>query len=200
MGNTAVLSQSATTLTVSNASNPEWDDLAFSESVKRAAERSSKGITRERQMLNRNKLCSSVCADYRSHFAAMYGKTDRLPSDIFEQIEKAVDTYISKYLNCVSFSNVLSYRRYFFHSEKQMEVTERVQNTGENKLTLQEQHLGITIFITSAEKRLKDLEAKKTPDYEMEKEVKQRIMRLSVTKSFIEGEIAHQSKVIAPTS
>jgi hypothetical protein len=188
------IAQSATVLAVSNSVS-DWDELTFADRTKLAAERTSKGTTRERRMINRNKLVSAVCADYRAHFAALYGKTDRLPSEVFEKIQTAVDKYIVSTLNLVNPLNAITYRRSFFHNAKEMEVTERLQNTGENKLTLQEQHLGINLFIGAAEKRLKDLEAKKTPDYDREKEVKAQIMRLNITKQFIEGEIAHQAKV-----
>lgn len=195
----AVLSQSATNLSVSN-DNPEWDDEMFASRVKVHASRNAKGVTRESQLLNRQKLIAMLCADYRAHFVAIYGKTDRLPTAIFERVEKAVDNFISEKMKEVNVTNSISYRRSFFHNHKEMEVTERVQVTGENKLTLQEQHLGVTIFITQAEKRLKDLEAKKTPDYEREKEVKANIMRLNLTKQFIEGEMKHQEELKNKTS
>jgi hypothetical protein len=192
MSNQAI-APSATQLTVSNG-NPEWDDSMFYGSAKRAAARTSKGVTRERQLLNRNKLVSAVCADYRSHFASMYGKTDRLPSAVFEQIEKAVDKFLTEKLGEVNVLNCISYRRAFYHNAKQMEITERITNTGENKLTLKEQHLGVTLYIGQAERRLKELEAKPNPDYELEKAMKQRIMQLNLTKDYIEGEMAHQAK------
>lgn len=167
----------------------------FDERLKTIASRQAKGVTRERQALNRNKLVTACCADYRAHFAAIYGKTDRLPSAIYEQIETAVDTYIANQLAQVNKHNVIAYRRAFHHNFNGQEITERVVVTGENKLTLQEQHLGVTLFIGAAERKLKDLEAKKTPDYEREKQVKEQLIKLNVTKAFIEGEIAHQTKL-----
>lgn len=190
-----VLAQSATQLAVSNSVNE--DAFPFQERIKMAAERQAKGVTRERQMLNRNKLISALCADYRAHFAAIYGKTDRLPSAVFEKVETAVDNYIAEQLNRVSKHNAISFRRAFHHDFNQQKVTERVVATGENELSLQEQHLGVNLFIGQAERKLKDLEAKKTPDYEREKQVKEQLMKLNVTKAFIEGEIAHQQKQLA---
>jgi hypothetical protein len=148
------IAQSATQLSVSPNGESEF---SFQDSVRRQAERTAKGTTRERQLLNRNKLVSATCADYRMHFPSIYGKTERLPS----------------------------------------EVTERIQLTGENKLTLKEQLFGCTMFISQAEKRLKELEAKPTPDYDREKAIKQQIMQLNLTKQFITGEIEHQSKLSA---
>lgn len=197
MSQSNVLAQSATQLTKSNASNPDWDDSLFYKSAKAAAERQSKGVTRERNMLKRQQLVSMVCADYRSHFAAMFGRTDRLPSDVFTKVETAVDKVISERLAEVNSQNVITYRRAFHHNSKDMLITERISLVGENQLTLQEQHLGVVIFITQAEKRLTDLQAKKTPDYDREKEVKATLMKLNVTKAFIEREIENQKNATA---
>jgi hypothetical protein len=186
--------QNATLNAPSNTAALETE-FPFAERLKLAASRQSKGVTRERQALNRNKLVTSMCADYRAHFASLYGKTDRLPSAIYEQIENAVDNYIATQLEQVNKNNVIAYRRAFHHNFNGQEITERVVLTGENKLTLQEQHCGVVLFIGSAERKLKDLEAKKTPDYDREKQVREQIMKLNVTKAFIEGEIAHQSKL-----
>jgi hypothetical protein len=185
------IAQSATAIAVSPTGEASFD---IAQSVKRCAERTAKGTTRERQFLQRNKLMSGACADYRSHFPAIYGKTERLPSEVFQRIETEVDKFITSQLNRVNTLNVIGLRRGFHHNQKEMEITERIINTGENKLTLKEQLLGATIFITSAEKRLKDLEAKPSPDYDREKEVKAQILRLTMTKDFIMGEIAHQEK------
>jgi hypothetical protein len=187
------IAQSATVLAVSPTGENDFDIVA---SVKRCAERTAKGTTRERQFLQRNKLISSVCADYRSHFPAIYGKTERLPSEVYERIEGEVDKFITSHLSRINPINVISLRRGFYHNAKEMEITERIVNTGENKLTLQEQLLGVDIFITSAEKRLRDLEKKPTPDYDREKEVKAQIMRLNLTKQFILGEMSHQEKAV----
>lgn len=189
-----VLAQSATTLATSNGVK-EWTELEFNASVKRAAERASKGITRERQMLKRQSLIDIVKNDYRAHFAALFGKTDKLPTAIFESIETAVDKFIGQQLSRINTNNVLSLRRGFHWAEKDMGFTERINIVGENPISLEEQHLASTIYITQAEKRLKDLEAKKTPDLDAEKECKARIMRLQVTQTFIEGELKHQKEL-----
>ena len=186
------IAQSATILSVSTNGEKDFDIPA---SVRRQAERTAKGVTRERQMLNRNKLISSACADYRMHFPAIYGKTERLPSEIFTKIEEAVDSFIQTQLCRVNSTNVLNLRRSFFHNWKDKEITERVQLTGENKLSLKDQLFGTTVFLASAEKRLKELQAKPTPDYDREKAVKENIMKLELTRQFIKGEIEHQEKL-----
>ncbi len=196
MNNTAptVDKQNATNNAVSSAL-PNWTKEQFEASVKRNGTQTAKGVTRERKMLNRAKLIANVCAEYRSHFPAIYGKTERLPSEVFAMVEDAVDMFISDALTSVHTGNVLSVRRAFYHKKNDMEVTERVTITGENTLALKEQHLGVTIFITQAEKRLKDLESKPTPDLDREKQVKESLMRLNVTKTFIEAELKRQGEL-----
>lgn len=186
------ISQSATELAVSTLGEDKFDIPA---SVRRQAERTAKGVTRERQMLNRNKLISASCADYRMHFPAIYGKTERLPSEVFTKIEEAVDSFIQAQLCRVNATNVLNLRRSFFHNWKDKEITERVQVIGENKLSLKDQLFGTTVFLAQAEKRLKELQAKPTPDYDREKSVKENIMKLELTRQFIKGEIEHQEKL-----
>lgn len=187
------IAQSATTLAKSGQGEDNFDLVAC---VAKVALRAAKGTTRERQMINRNKLVSATCSDYRSHFASVYGKSEKLPADIFAKINDAVDTFIKGTLAQVNPANAIMYRRGFHHNGNQYEVTERVQVVGENKLTLKEQHLGINLFIGAAEKRLKALEAKKTPDYDMEKQVKEQLMKLNVTKSYIQTEMQRQNVVI----
>ena len=195
------LAQNATDLAVSGQSEENFD---FTACANRNATRTAKGTTRERQFLQYNKLISACCADYRSHFPMIYDKNmnARLPSAIFEKIDKAVTDCIQTQLNRVNVTNAISLRRGFHHAEKAMEVTDRVTCVGENKLPLNEQLLGINIFITTANRRLDDLMKKPTPDYDAEKEMRARIMRLELTKQFILGEIEHQKKAseTAPSS
>lgn len=192
-----VLAQSATQLSVSNGSS-DWDQSQFDASAERAGSRAAKknSTTLERRMINRNKLVAAVCADYRAHFAAIYGKTDRLPSAVFEMVEKAADTYINKTLCQVNPSNALSYQRGFYHNSREMEITERVRLTGENKITLKEQLLGVHLFINALQKKIDNLPA--AVDREKVKELQQQMMKLKMTESFIEGEIKHQTAAIQP--
>lgn len=198
-----VIAQSATQLSVSNHGK-DWTEVEFQACVQRAAERTAKGTTRERLMLNRSKLIHSVCEDYRSHFPERFGKRDvngvilhplsRLPTDEFNKVEKAVDEYLNTQLHRINALNCISFRRAFHHNASQQSISERVVATGENILSLQEQKLGVTLFITTCERKLRDLQSKPTPDYDAEKECKQQLMRLNATKAFIEGEIEAQSK------
>src|SRR2546429_3816569 len=93
------LAQNATDLAVSGQSEENFDINAC---VRRNAERTAKGTTRERQFLQYNKLISTCCADYRSHFPAIYGKSERIASDAFGKIDKAVTEFIQAQLNRVN--------------------------------------------------------------------------------------------------
>jgi hypothetical protein len=188
------LSQSATEITLSVNGEASWDYVS---SAIRAAERKAKGLTKERFELKRQTLISACCADYRSHFASVYGRTERLPSDVFEKIESAVDALIASKLAMIHTGNAVSVRRTFAHKPNDMKFVSRVTAVGEDEISLEEQHFACTLAIGQAVKRLTDLQAKKTPDYDREKEVKAQIMRLNLTREFIEGEIAHQNKLAA---
>lgn len=188
------IAQSATQVTLSTNGEEAYD---FFQAADRAATRSAKGLVRESRTLNRQKLISMVCADYRMHFAAIYGKTERLPSAVFEKVELAVDAEIAKSLKLVHAGNATTMRRAFAHKANDLKFVERVTVVGENEISLAEQHLAATIAITAAERRLRDLEAKKTPDLERETAVKKQIMQLTLTKNFIEGEQKHQKELAA---
>ncbi len=189
------IAQSATQLTVSN--NGEWTEDMFLGAVRRAAERKlgKSGITTERLMLKTAALNSAVAADYRMHFAAMYGKSERLPSEVFEQIQSATEKYIAMQLTKINSTNVLNKREYFFHNSKELEITHRITITGENKVSLEQQRFACHLMINEQNRKLTDLQAKKTPDYDREKAVKATLMKLAMTEQFINGEIAHQQKV-----
>lgn len=73
----------------------DWTQDHFDASAKRASERDAKGTPREHLLLNRRKLITAVCDDYRAHFSVLYGKTDRLPPDIFVKVENAVEKVLN---------------------------------------------------------------------------------------------------------
>lgn len=191
---TNVLGQNATALAISPCSEENWQ---FDASAERAASRQAKGLTKERFMLNRQKLIAACCADYRAHFAEVYGKTERLPSAVFEKIEAAVDGVINKALALVHAGNAQSVRRAFAHKANDMKFVLRTVATGEDDISLKEQLFACNLAIGAAEKRLDEVMGKKTPDYDREKALKAQIAKLMLTKQFISGEIAHQNKLSA---
>lgn len=185
------IAQSATQLSVTNGAE-DWDEQLFIESAERATSRKAKGVTRERFMLKRPAIISAVAADYRNHFPSIYGRTERLPSSVMDKCEQATDKVLTKVMTAVNVTNIIGQRRAFHHASNDMMITERITNTGENTLTLQEQHCGIVIFLTQAEKRLSDFQKDGKPDREREQSMKAIVMKCQLTKQFIEAEMAHQ--------
>ncbi len=188
------ISQSTNKVTASVSGEDNWDFVA---SALRASNRESKEntLTRERALLKRQSLIDLCKQDYRLHFAAIYGKTDKLPAVVFEKIEKAIDEIINRRLREVTPANVVSYRRSFAFKANDMEFVDRVTLIGENTLALKEQLLACHIAIRANDKRLADLQKKPTPDYDREKAVKAMGLKLLVAQDFIEGEIKHQTEL-----
>ena len=185
------IAQTTNALTVSPVTE---QDYPFEDRVLTLASRQSKGITRERINLNKQSLVDSLRNDYRCHYASIYGKGERIPSNIEDKLRETVGEFLKNQLARVNEHNVIGVRRAFHWKEKDSSVVDRITVTGENQLSLEEQRFGIITFIEAAQKRLKTLEDKKTPDYESEKELKNRIVRLNNTKLFIENEIQHQQE------
>lgn len=195
MSNQNVMAPSATILTESGNSEQAYP---FNTVLSQLANIAKKNLVRGGSTLNRTKLISAMCAQYRYSFSAIYGKGEVLPTDIHAKICESVDNYIHGELsNNINSSNSVSLRRTFAWNEKEMTVFEKVTAIGHNVLALKEQRLGITIFIGQCEKRLKELEAKPNPDFDLEKAVKDRLFKLNVTKQYIESEIAKQATLTA---
>ena len=177
-------------------------EYPFGERLLTLAARKSGGTIRASYALKPQALIDSLRNDYRCHYASVYGKSDKLPSAIIEKIRAEVDSFLAKMLDGVNASNVISSSKKFFWRENDKDVTERVINTGENELSMQEQRDGINALITQSETRLKALENEKLPDhekigqhYEKIKQLASRILRMNSTKTFIEAEIQHQQEL-----
>jgi hypothetical protein len=141
--------------------------------------------TRFHSVLNQSKLFSACCAEVKSMLGG--DKTGRLPNEIASKISDAITTYQQKMIAQVNPANVQSVIKSFRHSAKDMAVIEQIRATGHNSLPLNEQHLGIVILISQAERRLTALQAKPTPDLDAEANCKESIKRLSLTKFHIEA-------------
>lgn len=191
-----VLSQSATNIAVSSTPEEQFD---FALAAERACKRNAKGMTRERSEINRNKVLNAVRADYRSHYPAIYSKTDRIPSDINDKLEAAVDAYIEGCLKQVNLANCTGIRKSFSHKASQMKFVEKVTVTGENEISLKEQSFACTTALEQLNRREADAEKRNNCTDEMRKAFREQRMRLEVTKTFITREIEHQNKVVAET-
>ncbi len=168
-------------------STPKQVDIAALTKVE--AERATKGVTRERFMLNREKLVNAVRAKWKS-LMGVENKGGRVPSEIDNTINDCVDAFITRTLTAVNATNAQSVTRSFAHDARNMAVVENVTARGRNILVLNEQKLGCTLLIGAQEKRLTTLQAKKTPDYDAEANCKKAIERLQLTHAHITATIA----------
>jgi hypothetical protein len=196
--NTGAIGQNATDLAPSLHGIENWD-YDFSANYCSDRELKKETPTRERSMLNRQKMIEAMKNHFRTNFPAVFGKTERLPSDVFAKIEAACDRKINKRLAEITPANAVSYRRGFAFKSNDLSIVDRITLVGENMLTLDEQLLGVHIFQRQAEHRLEDLFKKKTPDHDREKAVRAHIAKLAVAEEFIKGEIAHQTKLADET-
>jgi hypothetical protein len=189
--NTNVLAPSATMLTVSP--NGE-DNYCFESAAERATQQKARGLTKERHMVVRSKVLTAMCAEYRSTFAAIYGKSDRLPSAIFEKITKAADEQIIRLLHQVHIGNCTSVRRSFAHKSTQRKFVSRVQATGEDEISLEEQLLACHLAQGQINRRIEDNDKAGKLTDELRLELQKQLLKLNDTENFIKKEISYQNE------
>jgi len=186
------ISQNATDLALSGIGDITPDSIK--ELVVRYATRSIKGVTRERYMLNNGKLMHSVCEHIRSQLGQSKG---RLPDEIGNQIQSAINEYTVSQINRINPANVLSQRVYFAYNKRNRQVVEKVAVVGENMLTLLEQKKGIDKLIDAAEKQLEKMKLNLN-SFTREKgdEAQSRIEDMKLTKLHIEMTIEKLKPVL----
>lgn len=144
--------------------------------------------TREGWTLNHSKLFSACCAEVKSSLGME--QAARLPQEVADKINDAIVSFGMSRLSAINPTNVISIRKAFHADNRNLRVTERITAVGENTLPLKEQLLGIKLAIGVKERRLKDIQAKPNPDYDLEKSTKEHIAKLELTKAHIEASIA----------
>jgi len=205
MSASTVLAQSGTQLTPSGPTGGE-QAFDFRGAVIKIAAAKAKGATIARYNLNKNKLVSGVCAEYKAMFASVYSRESRLPGEIMDRITSECDKFIGEQLNAITAENSTGLRRAFAHKERDMSVVERVTSTGENTLDLKRQHFGINLLIGQAEERLKNLQkfnsspGRNNPNFDLEKDLQMKLVKLGATKAFIEASMAAIKDVSIPKS
>lgn len=178
------LAQNATDLAPSGNGEANYD---FVEAVQRVANKKTSGLTTSRYALHRQKLISGVVADYRAHFPQQYQKNSTLPREVYDKIQNAVDESVDILLtNAVNASNVTTLKRSFAFKSADMKYVERITAIGENELLLNQQHFAVVLDIGIVEGKIKKLEAKVTPDFELEKKLRDRLTKLQIVKQYIE--------------
>lgn len=196
MGN--AIAQSATQLAVSPTVEENFD---FRASAKRAATKNHKGMTRERMLLNRGKLVSTVRNEFLAHYTSYTHKNVpgkvTLPDDIYSRIENAVDAFLNETMGRITVESITSFRRAFKLKVDDMDAVEETTIKGETIISLKEKHLAYTLAIGEAEKRLRKLAEKKTPDYDAETKLNNRVQALQNAQAWIQSEITRQATAVA---
>ncbi len=197
---TTVMTQTPSPSTNANeaaTSTPKVIDIASLVNVE--AERATKGVTRQRFMLNREKLVNAVRAKWKSLVGEsrrdeqgnVLPALARVPSEIDDTINTCVDNFINATLRSnLHAANLQSVTRSFAHDARNLMVVESVTAKGRNILAMNEQKLGITLLIGAQEKRLTALQAKKTPNHEAELNCNKAIAKLKLTHAHIMATIA----------
>lgn len=196
MSTSTILAPSATLLTESGQGEANYP---FHSMLQHIAAIAKKNLTRGGYSLDRTKLVSAMCKKYRETFSAIYAKNQDLPKHIHSKICDEVDSFITKELTgAIHPGNSFSVKRSFNWVEKENDINEKVTAVGYNQLeSYKERIFGATLFIGQAERRLKDLLAKPTPDLEQEAKLKQRIERLQLTRNYLIAEQERQEKLIS---
>src|SRR6185436_11053931 len=178
------LAQSATQLTVSPNGEASYD---FTAAAIRCTSRKVKdnSLTRERHLIFRKDVISSVCADYRAHFAGIYGKSETLPSAIHEQILNAVDKHLESLLRSVNLNNCVSFRRNFKHKANQMMFVMATSVVGEDIIPLKEQLFACHLAQGALQRREEDLDKRNKLTDDIRKDIWSQRMKLNLTEQFI---------------
>jgi hypothetical protein len=199
------IAQSATERTFV-AQSPENFD--FAASVLRAANRQEKNNMKEKLTLNRSKLISSVCADFRDHNSSLFAKRNeagevvtpslRLPPEHYSKVEKAVDDFITVQFNRVNHMNVISFVRRHIHVPAKQMFVERVINTGENSIGWKEQLCACHIQQGVVHRRMEDADKGNRLTNELQQQLQKQLNSLAVTEENIRSNMRELANAAAP--
>jgi len=152
-------------LTISPANGPEGYD--FHARVPTLAQRKLGSVKTTASLeLNRNKLVSALCADFRSHFTSIFEKRDeagriipasmRLPDEYYQKAVEAVDAFIKKQFDSfLSNADQLgTYNVRFVHKVAQKDILLRHTIRRDEIIAIKERIVGINAFISDTERLL----------------------------------------------
>lgn len=145
---TNAVGQNATDLAVSGlgASPVAWSAL-----VAKVAARQVNGLTIQAHTLDYNKLFSAAAAEYKSRVGI--GRQDRLPGEIVEALDKAIDAFVAGKLEAFK-TDCVSHRIFAAHKASQKMFVRAEVIRRESPMSLAEQHLFATIHVNATNKRL----------------------------------------------
>lgn len=194
-----VLAQNATDIAVS-ASTPE--NYPFAERVAKIAERKvgASGLTRSSVTVNRNALMSGVCADFRNTFPSLFAKRDdkgniiegqvnRVPDKWYDVIVKHIDEFIDNQFERFTKNECKVSNTRFVHQGAKKDVILRHTLVRDEIIALQEQKLGIMLFIGETKRQIDKLNNQSVPLNEKQEERLQKLEKRQVKENETLNEI-----------
>lgn len=169
-----VLAPSATMLTVSS-SEENWFaalPVLIAKFAGTDYEHDNSTMRLEKVCLNKQTLRDRVRFNFRATFAAIYGKDGqaekdiRLPDDVFNRLNKAVDTFIDEQLQRLIAGKweITTLNRSFAYSTKHSAYVESMSIKSELLIDANRQLLAASIYKSECERKLTDLEKKQIAD------------------------------------
>lgn len=194
------IAQSAASLAVSvNISEQDWfADEHLASVIKRLSNVTVQvnGVTREKRSMKADEIAGRVRREFRAKFCGVYSKSEAIPAEYNNKIDKFVIAYMAESIGMVHPGNIVDWKRKFHFRKDECDITERVILQGENIITLKEQRIGCRAFITSNEHRKADLlaQGKLTPEVELQ--INTRLEQLNKCLTRLVTEIEHQEKLV----
>lgn len=189
-------------------SSPEMSSWDFAARVPVIAQRKvgSNGLTISSYEMNRNKLVTALCAEFRDHFTAVLVKRDdkgnvipssmRVPSEYYDKAVTAVDAFIkSKMDEFLSHTDQLQpAKQRYVHQASKHNVFVRHTLVRNEVVSLQRQKMGIIHFIEETRRIIAKYDNQKA---EWSSEVAERVNKLQKRLAREEETLAEIEKNMA---
>lgn len=182
----------------------------FKACVARIAKRKCEGVNIASINLNKSKLVSSVCSEFRSQYPALFDKRDekgniipsslRLPEEYFNKVVEAVDCFHAEQFDQFNkFSDqVTTYKSRFVHKANTKEVFIRHTLVRDEIVSLETKLTGINAFISATERAIKSINDQKTVLSEKTQErltkLEKRLVKEETTRNEIKAQLAAVAK------
>lgn len=193
-----VLSNNATDLAVST-NTPE--QYPFAERVAKIAARkvSASGLTTRSMSINRGGLISAVCADFRATFPSLFAKRDdkgniiegsmRLSEQWLDIVVKHVDEFVQAQYEAFTKNECKVSNTRFVHQGSKKDVILRHTLVRDEVIALQEQKLGIMLFVGETKRQMDKLNNQSTPLNAKQEERLQKLEKRSTNENNTLNEI-----------
>lgn len=186
------------------------EDFDYSASVKRIANRKTSGAGIATINLNKSKLVSAVCSEFRAHYPQLFDKRDekgniipatlRLPEEYFNKVVCAVDTFHAEQFDVFNkfADQVTSYKSRFVHKANVKEVFIRHTLVRDEIVSLETKLTGINAFISTTERDIQKINEQKSvlseKTMERLKKLEKRLEKENATREEIKAQLASVKK------